>query len=191
MKIVIGLVVVIAIVAGIWIFGMSYHMDAGVSASAPLGDPAKLEAHLVKSGLRKAEADRGEVKALLKQRFEVTDDLKATAFLDAAPGLKHQVVLLSRPDGKIVCVLCRFRSGALSFSKTGTRSENFAAIYWIRLAGGEPTFKKESEEGAQMREYLQATFAKGGVDGRWKKESGSNTMSNPQEVTDAVTFVLK
>jgi hypothetical protein len=191
MKVLIGVVVAVAVVAAIWFFGMSYTIDVGISPSAPLGDFAKLVKELTGKGLRADKPDPGEVQTLFRDRFEVTDDLTATSYVDLAPGLRHQVIVLRRPDGKIAAVLSHFRSGSLGFSKTGTKAENFAAMYWLLLAGGEPKFTKLNEGGGDAREYLLAKFDRAGASGQWRKEGASATLSIPQEISDLVVFAAK
>lgn len=191
MKVLIGVVVAVAIVAAIWFFGMSYRIDVGVSPSAPLGDFAKVVKELTGKGLRAETPEPTEMATLFRDRFELTDDLTATSYVDLAPGLRHQVIVLRRPDGKIAAVLSHFRSGSFTFSTTGTKAENFAALYWTLLAGAEPKFAKENEGGGDAREYLIARFQRAGAEGIWKKEGASATMRIPQEVADIVTFVAK
>ena len=86
MKVLIGVVVAAAVVAAIWFFGMSYSIDVGISPSAPLGDFAKVVKELTGKGLRADTPDPGEVRMLFRGRFEVTDDLTATSYVDLAPG---------------------------------------------------------------------------------------------------------
>jgi hypothetical protein len=191
MKVIIGVVVAVAVVAAIWFFGMTYRIDVGVSPAAPLGDFAKVVKELTGMGLRPDTPDLSEVRMLFRDRLEVADDMKATAYVDLAPGLRHQVIVLQRPDGKIAAVLSHFRSGSFTFSTTGTKAENFAALYWTLLAGAEPKFTKGNESGGDAREFLMAAFQRGGVEGKWKKESASATMRLPQEVSDIVTFVAR
>lgn len=191
-KALIATVVVLAVALAFWFFGMSYKpLDVGASAARPLGDPAKLEKLLVAKGLRKEPANLPEVANLLRGRFEIAEGMTATAYLGQVPGLKHQVVLVTDAGGKILAVLTRFRSGALSYSRTGTPCENFTALYWEALAGAEPKFSKEMEGGADRREFLYAKFARAGADGGWKKEGGSATMMVAQEIADTVTFVAR
>ena len=191
MKVLIGVLAAVAIVAAIWFFGMSYRLDVGISASAPLGDFAKIEKELTGKGLRKDTPDPGEVRMLLRDRLEVADDMTATAYVDLAPGLRHQVIVVRRADGRIAGIVSHFRSGAMTFSKTGTKAENFAALYWIALSGGEPKFVKESEGGADGREYLLAKFDKPSVDGQWRKDSASARMNVSQDIADIATFIAK
>jgi hypothetical protein len=191
MKVVIGVVVAVAVVAAIWFFGMSYTIDVGVSPSAPLGSYDKVVKQLTGMGLRPDTPDPSEVKMLFNGRFEVTDDLAATSYVDQVPGLRHQVVVLRRPDGRIAAVLSHFRSGSFTYSTTGTKAENFAAMYWKVLAGAEPKFAKENEGGADAREIMMAQFQRAGAEGSWKKEGAGATMRIPQEVSDTVAFVAK
>lgn len=191
MKILVGVLVVVAAVAAFWYFGLSYRLDVGVSSSQPLGVYEKLEQHLVSKGLRKGDPQPGEVKSLLGDKLEITPDLQATAFVDLVPGLRHQVIVLRRADGKVAAVCAHFRSGSFEFSKTGTAAENFAALYWTTLAGAEPKFTKQMEGGADRREYLLATMKRGSVDASWRKEGGGSAMLVPQEITDLATFVAK
>lgn len=191
-KALIATVVVLVAALAFWFFGMSYkRLDVGAAAGRPLGDVAKLDKLLLAKDLRKEAANVPEVRTLLRGRFDLADGMTATTYLGQVPGLKHQVVLVTDAGGRLLCVLARFRSGALSYSRTGTPCENFAALYWEALAGGEPKFGKEMEGGADRREFLLAKFARAGVDGAWKKESGTATMMIAQEVSDTVTFVAR
>lgn len=191
MKILLGILAAVAIVGAIWYFGMSYRLDVGVSPAAPLGDYAKMDKALTGKGLRKETPQPAEVKSLLGDRMEITADLIASAYVDLVPGMRHQVIVLQRPDGKIAAVCSHFRSGSFEFSKTGTKAENFAALYWIALAGSDPKFTKETEGGADRREYLLAKLQKGTVDGQWRKEGSGAAMRLPHEVADTVTFIAK
>jgi hypothetical protein len=191
MKMLLGVAAALAVVAAIWFFGFSYSIDVGVSASAPLGDFAKITKELTGKGLRASTPSPDEVKSLFRGRFEVTDDLVASAYVDQVPGLKHQVIVLKRPDGKVAAVLSHFRSGSFSYSETGTAAENFAALYWKLLSGSTPRFEKKNEGGGDAREYTLATFTKGSVEGAWRKEGGGATMNVPQEIADIASFVAK
>lgn len=191
MKILLGILAAVAVVGAIWYFGMSYRLDVGVSPAAPLGDFAKLEAALTGKGLRKETPQPAEVKSLLGDRIEIAADLVATSYVDLVPGLRHQVIVLRKADGKVAAVCSHFRSGSFDYSKTGTKAENFAALYWIALSGAEPKFKKEYEGGGDRREYLLARFQRGAVDAQWRKEGGGATIAVPHEIADLVTFVAK
>ncbi len=191
MKVLLGILAALAVVGAIWYFGMSYSLDVGATPAAPLGDFAKLESALTGKGLRKETPQPAEVKSLLGDRMEIAADLVATSYVDLVPGLRHQVLVLRRPDGKVAAVCSNFRSGSFDYSKTGTRAENFAALYWTALSGAEPKFKKESEGGGDRREFLIARFQKGTIDAQWKKEGGSATLMVPHEIADLVTFIAK
>jgi hypothetical protein len=191
MKILLGILAAVALVGAIWYFGMSYRLDVGVSPTAPLGNFDKLDKALTGKGLRKETPAAAEVKSLFGDRIEMTGDMIASAYIDLVPGLRHQVVVLRRPDGRIAAVCSHFRSGSFDFSKTGTKAENFAALYWIALAGSEPKFTKESEGGSDRREYLLARAQKGTVDALWRKEGAGATMQIPHEIADTVTFVAR
>ncbi len=190
MKALIGVVVVAAIAAAIW-FGLSYRLDAGVSPARPLGDFAKLDKELTGRGLRKDVANPREVKSFLGDHLALTDDMTSTCFTDRVPGVLHQVIVVRTAAGKVVGVASRFRSGSFTYSTTGTAVENFTALYWTALAGKEPTFTKESEGGADGREYLIAKLARGSVEGSWRKEGASASLMAAQEMSDTVVFAAK
>jgi hypothetical protein len=191
MKIVGVVLVLVVILVGFWTCGMSYSLNVGATAANPLGDFEKLDKALVAKGLAKSAGDRAEAQNLFNEKFAITDTMTTHAYLDHVPGMKAQVIVVRGADGKVAAVLSRFRSGALSFSKTGTAAENFTALYWIGLATAEPVLTKQDEGGSDRREYLYAQFAKGGATGSWKKEGASATLRLPQEIADTVTFVAR
>lgn len=171
----------------VWHFASGEEaLRLGVAAATPLGDAARLEAHLAGKGLLKTDLNKAELRVLFGDRFPDVDAVTATEYADSVPGMKHRVVVVRALDGHLVGVAARFRSGSKAYSVTGTRCEHFAALYWVQVAGAKPVFEKRMEGGADARDYWLASVERNGATCTWRKEGAGGPSVITQEIHDTV-----
>ena len=185
---VLGLVAIAA--AGYFVLG-SKGQSFGATPSAPLGQIAKIEQYLVTAGLDKHDMEPVRTRHLLGPEIYEREGVTVTEYRDKVAGYKHYVVLVKDSGGKLIAVAGQIRSGAMGFSKIGTKCEVFLAKFWLATFPTEPTFESKYDPSLGMAEYFIATGERGGVRGVWRKDSPGSNMNLSHQVHDKISFWLK
>src|SRR5262245_27603793 len=102
MRALIILVVLALAGAVVWHFATGDEkLRVGVSADKPLGDPDKIEAHLLGIGLKKGPIAWPEVRDFFPTRFPDQSAVDASEYYDSVANLKHRIVMVRGKDGRL------------------------------------------------------------------------------------------
>ena len=89
------------------------------------------------------------------------------------------VITVRAPSGKLLGVLCRFKSGNPEYSRSGSPVTRFAAYYWEDVCGGKPEFVSKESGLVAEKAVNRAGCA-------WLKDPSNGRL----QTKDEVTFVM-
>lgn len=102
MKVLLGILAVVGLLAGVFILFSGPSFGAG--SDAPLGKFDKVDEFLQEGELEKAKPGKGDVKRLLGETIASRKDLIIWKYIGRAPGYPHFILVAAEAEGKIVAI---------------------------------------------------------------------------------------